>query len=193
MLHRRGGHRMAGVRGLWFQALVCLGGVLLLSLQADASQRAIRTRVANHERAPVALVTATTELVQTYSDPTQAAFLALASDRVATAPSRVQYLNHMNQDIPTYLLEGALEIRNNTSKEIETLQLTTVFLNAFRERISSEQQSLMAPFLPHQSQEVRWSRSLPSQEVFELYLVITKVRFSDGTIWAPTEELLLLP
>jgi hypothetical protein len=38
-----------------------------------------------------------------------------------------------------------------------------------------------------------WAKSLPDEETFEMFFIISAVRFSDGTVWSPEEELIVLP
>lgn len=166
--------------------------VLVACPQAEALDRVVRARVANHEGAPVTLLEGSVRLVQTYSRPGQFPLTTVAGEEVLVRRSRVRYMNQADQ-VPTYLLEGELTLRNHTRKEVVALQVTTVFLNVFRERISTERHTLSASLEPHRLTTVKWSRTLPHHDVFELFGVITAVRFSDGTVWTPTEELIFIP
>ncbi|MBI3458282.1 MAG: hypothetical protein HY002_21130 [Candidatus Rokubacteria bacterium] len=177
----------------WIGPLVCLAAVMLAAQEAAGFQRPVRTRIANYEDAPVSLREASTRLVQTFDNPNQISLAALEGGERQVKRSRVQYMNRLNQQVPVFLIEGELDLRNHTRKDIAALQITTVFLNAFRERIGTERQSLSEPLRPGQTKQVRWSRALPYQDVFELYLIVTAVRFSDGTVWSPADELILLP
>jgi len=172
-----------------------LGLVLVLwSEPAFSLQRSVRARIANYEEAPVSLRHASVQLVQTYSNPSQFPLAALAEgEEVKIKRSRVRYMNRVNQQIPTYLLEGELELHNHTRKEVMALEITTIFLNAFRERISMDQDSLTQSLSPYETKTIRWSRALPHEGVFEVFFVVTAIRFSNGEVWAPTEELILLP
>jgi len=168
--------------------------VVMVSEQAAGLQRSVRTQIANHDEAPVSLLKVSAHLVQTYSNPTQFPLaVAQGGEEVRIHRSRVRPLNRLNQQVPTYLLEGALELRNETHKEITALQITTVFLNAFRERMSMDRQSIASSLAPRQTKRLQWTRGLPHQDVFEIFLVVTAVRFSDGEVWVPSEELILLP
>ena len=177
-----------------------VGGTLLFWLclvlahgQVFGVQRTVRTRIANYEGAPVLIRAATTQLVQTYSSPGQFPFATVGDDEVKVPRSRVRYLNKVNQQIQTYLLEGEVTMENQTAQPIEALQLTTIILNAFRERIATERQSIAEPLPPHRTRQMRWSRNLSHQDVFELYVVVTRARFGNGTVWTATEELILVP
>ena len=161
---------------------------------ALADQRLLRTRIANYDHALVVLEQASTQLVEVYGDPNQVALAIIANGQMnRPALKRVRYLNRMNQEVATYQLEGELSLRNTTPKTVTALEITTIFFNAFRERISTERQTLIGSIEPRRTQRVQWSRPLPQKDTYELYVVVTKIRFDDGTIWAPVQELILLP
>lgn len=182
---------------MWSRRWVAIGvAITALGAIPDAGglERAVRTRIANYDKAPVTLRHAAVELVQTFSTPTQFPLSAVAGQEdVNVRRSRVRYMNRLGQQVPSYLLQGELELANETRKEVAALQITTVFLNAFRERISTDRYALSSPLAPRKTIRMPWSRSLPHEEVFEMFFVITAVRFADGTVWAPAEELILLP
>ena len=167
--------------------------MILLAGEAAAMQRVIRARVANHDKAPVSLDRAHVELAETYSTPSQFPFAVVDGSQVNISRSHVRYLNRLNQMAPTYTLEGEFEARNDGRKEVQVLELTAVSLNAFHERISSDEQPLAQTLPARASKRIRWSRSLPNEDIFEIVFAVTAVRFSDGTVWKPTEELILFP
>ena len=179
--------------GPW-KAGLCSGFCLLLcSPRVLGFERLIDARIANYDEAPVTLLKASAQLMQTYGSTGQFPFAVLEGGHEARIQrARVHYLNRHNQQIPTYLLEGELEIRNASHKDVTALQITTIFLNAFHERISTERRSLTQSIAPKRAKKIQWSRGLPHEEVFEVCFVVTAVRFSDGTVWAPTEELVAL-
>lgn len=174
---------------------LCWGFLLLFCApQASSLERTVDARIANYDEAPVTLLRASAQLMQTYGSPSQFPFAVVDGGReVRVSRARVHYMNRHNQQIPTYLLEGELEIRNMTQKDVTALQITTIFLNAFHERISTERRSVAQSLAPKRAKKIQWSRGLPHEEVFELFFVVTAVRFSDGTVWTPTEELVALP
>ena len=175
----------------WGVGLVALG----IGGTAVGFQRTIATRVTNDDATPVSLrQTAAMELVQTYSGETQFPTANLDDGTEAKIyRSRVRNVNRLHQLLPTYVLEGNLELRNEGRKPIAAVQVTAVFLNAFQERIGTDQQSVNLPLLPYQARRLRWSRNIQQPEVFETVFVVTKVRFGDGLVWVPREELLLSP
>ncbi len=175
----------------WGVGLAALG----IGGAAFGFQRTIATRVTNYDATPVSLrQTAAMELVQTYSGATQFP-MANADDgtEAKVYRSRVRNVNRLHQLLPTYILEGNLELRNEGRKPITAVQVTAVFLNAFQERIGTDQQSVNLSLQPHQTRRLSWSRNIQQPEVFETVFVVTKVRFEDGLVWVPTEELLLSP
>ena len=182
---RRSAGRLAGLAVI---------GLAVVAEPAYGLERAVQTHIVNADETPVVLETAKLKLVQTYSSPGQFPLaVAEGTSDVKIQRSRVRHLNRLKQQIPTYQLEGALQLRNVTRKSVDVVQLTVVFFNAFQERISAEEQSLASPLLSHQMKVVLWSRGLPHEEVFEVAFAVTAVRFSDGTLWSPTEELVVVP
>ena len=178
------------------EARLILAAVMLLGAGAasEARQRTVRAKPATYDEAPVVVRQASVRLVQTYSSPSQYP-LATAPDgyEVKVKRSRVRYANRANQQVPTYLLEGSVELENETRRDVEAVQVTTVFLNAFGERISTDRHAIANPLEPRQTRRIDWSKNLPHEEVFEVYFVVTAVRFADGDVWTPTEELVILP
>ena len=177
-------------------ALVLAVAVVASGQDASALKRALRTRVANYDNAPVLVRQASVDLVQTYGTPSQVPMPAvpgLDGGGMQVSRSHVRYVNRLNQQAPTYSLEGEIELQNGTRKEVSALKLTTIFLNAFHERIGTDQQMLAQPLLPRQTKRVDWSRALPHEDVYEMFVVINAVRYSDGTVWTPSEELIVIP
>ena len=174
--------------------IACGLAVVAWCPSAFGMQRAVRARIVNYEAAPVLLLDASAQLVKTYSTPTQFPLAAVEEGReMKMQRSRVRHLNRLNQQVPTYLLEGNLQLRNDTRRRIAAIQLTIVFLNAFRERIGTERHSLAEPLGPREVKAVQWSRNLPYEEIFEVFFIVTAIRFDDGTVWMPTEELIFFP
>lgn len=186
-------------RGQLHGALVrsmLLVGLSVLAAHGEALglQREVKVRTANYDTTPVKMRRASVKLIQTYSGATQFPMAdAEDGEEAKVRRSRVRNINRLNQLLPTYMLEGDLELRNDGRKPVEAVQITAIFLNAFRERIGTDQQSITTDLGSYELKPVRWSRNLQHQEVFETVFVITKVRFEDGLVWVPTEELLLFP
>lgn len=165
----------------------------LVAGAAPALERDVRTRIANYEEAPVVLKSAAIKLVQTYTQPGQFPFATADGSEAKVHRSRVRNLNRLHQQIPTYLLEGSLELRNQTRRSVETFQLTTVYFNAFRERIRTDRDTVTLALAPRQQKTLAWSKGVPHEEVFEMVVVPSAVRFTDGSVWSPTEELIVIP
>ena len=172
----------------WLMACLVLSGA-----EVSGLQREVRTRTANYDDAPVTLEDARVKLVQTYSAPNQFPLALADGDDVKVHRTRVRHLNRLHQQVPTYQLESHLELRNATRKTVATLQVTTVFFNAFHERIGIERESLPSAVPPRQTKTITWRKNLPNEYVFEMLFVISAVRFTDGTVWSPAEELIILP
>ncbi len=170
-----------------------IGCLLLPTAEVLGLQRDVRTRTANYDEAPVFLRDAKVRLIQTYSAPNQFPLVLADGADVKIQRSRVRHLNRLNQQVPTYQLEGQLELRNASRKTVSMLQITTVFFNAFHERLSMEEESIFHTVPPRQTKMLSWMKSLPDEETYEMFFIISAVRFSDGTVWSPEEELIVLP
>lgn len=177
----------------WAAGALCSALAALPCLPAFSQQRAVRTSVQNYDEAPVRLIGASVQVTETYAHPMEVPLIRDGGRDLKVQRSRIRYMNRLNQQVAAYVLEGEVRLKNHSSKAVEVLQLTTVFLNAFRERVDLEQDSFTEALKPHQLTTLPWSRGLPREEVFEMVFVITAVRFSDGTVWTPTEELIQLP
>ena len=160
---------------------------------AWSQSRPVRANVQNYEETPVRLMQASVQLTETYANPMQFPIVIDTNRDVKFRRSQVRYMNRLNQQIATYMLEGELRLHNDSAKAVEALQLTTIFLNAFQERVKTERDAVTETLRPHTITKVAWSKGAPHEEVFEMVFVITAVRFADGTVWTPTEELIQLP
>ena len=182
------------IAGRWaLTALLVVSVGLLFGALAWAVQHTVRARVETYDDAPVRTKHAVVRLVQTFSNPSQFPFASIQGEEIKIARTRVRYMNRKNQQAPTYELEGEVEVRNGIRKPAAFIQLTAISLNAFQDRIDLDQQSISEPLSPGQTRLIKWSKSLPNEQVYEVVFVVTAVRFTDGTVWAPTEELVLSP
>ena len=172
---------------------LCCALVALPQAPAWGQQRLVRTNVQNYEETPVRLLNASIQLTETYANPMQFPLVLDGNRDLKVQRNRIRYMNRLNQQVATYVLEGELRLHNHSPKAVEALQLTTIFLNAFRERVKMERDSLTETLKPHELTNVSWFKGVPREEVFEMVFVITAVRFSDGSVWVPTEELIQLP
>ena len=178
--------------GRWVMTgAVALAGGLLFGALAAAAQHTVRTRVERYDDSPVETKQAVVRLIQTFSNPSQFPFASVQGEEIKIARSRVRYMNRKNQQAPTYMLEGEVAVRNGMRKPVTFIQLTAIALNAFQDRIDLDQQAVSEPISPGQTRTIKWSKNLPHEQVFEVVFVVTAARFADGTVWAPTEELVL--
>lgn len=171
-------------------AVGCLAWALAAQA-ASALQQRIAARLHNYAEAPVVITQAEVRLVEVFSTPTQPA-LPGANAR----PSRIRYANRAGQLLSQYLLEGTARCRNQSSQPVEALGLTIVLLDAFHEKIRSSARSgdathQLVVALPRRAEErITWKQQVESPDVSEVAVVLTRVRFADGTVWqAPKEEL----
>lgn len=174
--------------------LVMLGSCCVTLSTAGATKR-IRTQIANYDKTPVSLTGAWVRLRESFSPPNQVPMSALQGVP-KSKPTRggVRYLNRLAQQIPIYKLEGELEVCNTTPKRVDLVQVTAVYFDAFRTRLGDARQIIQQPLGPSQRTRLSWSGELPHEDVFEMFFVVTGVRFEDDATWtAPEEELILEP
>ena len=175
-------------------ALVVISS-LLLSSPAAGLTKLIRAQIANYDNTPVTLLDAQIKLRESFTPPNQVPLNALQG-MPKTKPTRggVRYLNRLAQQVPIYKLEGELEVSNTTLKRIELVQVPAVYFDAFRTRLGEERQTIQQSLAPSQRAHLSWSGELPHEDVFEMFFVVTGVRFNDEATWtAPEEELVLEP
>ncbi len=155
----------------------------------------IRTQIANYDQSPVMLTGARVRLRESFSPPNQVPLSALQGvPKQKTTHGGVRYLNRLAQQVPIYKLEGELDVNNTTPKRIAMVQVTTVYFDAFRTRLGEERHTIQQSVAPSQRVRLSWSGELPHEDVFEMFFVVTGVRFADEATWnAPDEELVLEP
>ena len=86
---------------------------------------------------------------------------------------------------------------NISQHPIDAFSVAIVVFDAFHQPV---QGSTQGPFLVQQiveaiprggSKRVEWEQPVTSSEIYEVAVIVTRVRFADGTVWsAPNEELL---
>ncbi len=184
----------AGARR-WLQTLGAL--LVALSLGSPSAlaglQRVIQSRLANHPDSPVVVERCAARLMETYAGPGQFPFATMNDTEVRVKRSRVRYVNRLNQQIPTYMIEGQLTLHSQFRKKVAVMEVTTTFLNAFRERVGQSQYAVTEPLQPYETKTINWSMALPHPEVYEMFVVVTGVRFEDGMVWSPNEEAIIVP
>lgn len=173
-------------------AAAVLGCGALLGVPLEGAERTLRSKAHNYSNSPLTLSNSKVELVETFSSPTQAGI-------PGTGRSRVRYANRAGQVPPTYVLNGEVFCSNTASQGVEALKLGIVILDAFHEPVFAApgqrrayvvQQVLES--IPRKSvKRITWEQRVDSVEIFEVAVVVTGVRFVDGSVWlAPQEELI---
>ena len=156
-----------------------------------ALQKAVKSKLHNYPNAPVEIKRSQVTLVETFATPTQA--LPDASSR----KSHIRYANRDGLSSSTYLLNGSVLCLNRASQAVSAFALTIVALDAFHQPIhlSGQRdvyavQQVVASLPRGGSKEINWQLTASSADVFEVAVVVTKVRFGDDSLWvAPGEEL----
>lgn len=158
---------------------------------AWALQRNVRATAKNFSEAPVRLRDSSVELVEAYTPPSLTGI-------PESGKSRVRYANRAGLVPPTYLLKGGLVCQNAGAQQVEAVKLTIVILDAFHEpvpvgadRRTQNVQQLVALIPRNSSKRLEWEMAVATGDVYEVAVVVTGVRFSDGSVWvAPVEELI---
>jgi hypothetical protein len=176
-------------------ALWSLAVTVLALPSAWALQRTVDTKVHNHAAAPVIITSSSATLVETYAAPTQ---VPLPNARIKR--SRVRYANRAGLAPSTFILNGKLVCRNQGQQPVEAIAVTVVLLDAFHQPVRPAGQKddalvrqLVVQLPRRAEQTITWEQPLAAAdaEVFEVALIVTRVRFTDGTVWsAPDEEVI---
>ena len=173
--------------------LVLLGAAcVVLAGTAWAMQRTLKSKVMNYPKTPLEAQSVQATLVETYTAPTQA---MTADSRAKT--TRVRYANRAGLAPSVFMLSGETLCANTSPHTVEAFSLAIVVFDAFHQPIQSGGRG---PFIIEQimerlprgaSKRVTWEHTVSSEDVYEVAVIVTRVRFEDGTMWnAPNEELL---
>lgn len=172
--------------------VLCVATLLLAAAApAWALQRPVRANSRNFTGAPVLVKQSSVKLVEAYaSSPSQAGI-------PDSGKTRVRYANRAGLLPSTYLLKGELMCQNTGPRQVEAVKLAIVVLNAFHEPvpIGADRRRHTIQQLVHAiprsgSKRIPWEETVGTDDVYEVAVVITGVRFSDGSVWlAPDEEL----
>ncbi len=161
---------------------------------AWAVQRSIKSKVHNYPNAPVIIKQSQVKLSETYTNPSQ----TTPTGSSGTVQSRVRYANRAGLDPSAFVLSGEVMCTNNSSQPVEALALTVVALDAFHQpvqlpgqRDAYAVQQIVVSIPRGTSKAVAWEKSAGQLNIYEIAVIVTRVRFADGSAWvAPGEELI---
>ncbi len=174
---------------LWAMSLGAL--CVLGSPPLWALQRAVKAKSHNYPHTPMVVKQVKATLTEVFGMPTQAG-------SAEGAHTHVRYANRANQIPSTYVLKGEAVCVNGSSQSIEAFKLNIVALDAFHQPVHLPNQrepyalKQIVESIPHGgSKAIEWEQVVESEDVYEVAVVVTGVRFADGSVWrAPDEELL---
>ena len=165
----------------------------LLCAPVWALQRTLKSKAHNYPKAPVEVTHSQVSLVETFTSPTQ-----FMTSETKAKTTRVRYANRAGLSPSVFMLNGEITCANTSAQPVEALSMTVVPLDAFHQPIGSPgqqpgftmQQALGS--LPRGgTKRITWEQPVGSADVYEVAVIITRVRFADGKVWtAPEEELL---
>ena len=177
-------------RGRWLTVacLVSLG----LTLPVWAIQKTVKSKLYNHQNAPVVLKDSKVALIETFAAPTQ----VVAQDAAVTR-SRVKYANRKGMAPSTFVLKGEVLCQNKSTQQVEAVAFAIVLLDPFHQPIQlpgqasvGAPQQIVLQVPKNGSKPITWERVLKSSDLFEIAVIVTRVRFQDGSVWmAPSEEI----
>ena len=158
-----------------------------------AAQRPLKSKAHNYAGAPVLIKQSKVELVETFATPTQ-----VGTRNPSVRGSRIRHANRAGLLPSRYVLQGELLCRNQAPGTVEALELSIVALDAFhrplqpRGQVEAYAEEQVMETLPRgASKRISWQLPIASADVYEVAVIVTRVRFSDGTVWlAPEEELI---
>ena len=169
---------------------------LALSLAAPtpgwAVQKTVKAKLYNHKNAPVVLQESKVTLIETFTAPNQ-----LAAQDANVTRSRVKYANRKGMVPSTFVLKGEVLCHNNADQPVEAVALAIVLLDPFHQPIQLPGQASTGAAqqvviqLPRKgAKPITWEQVLKTGDLFEVAVVVTRVRFEDGSVWmAPSEEI----
>jgi len=176
----------------WVARWAWLTALALCASTATAMQRTVKSKTHNYPGAPVEIRRSNVTLVETFTAPTQ---FAMPETKAKT--TRVRYANRAGLAPSVYVLNGEITCQNVSPQAVEAISVVVVPLDAFHQPVltgqpdASAMQQVVQPIPRGTSRQINWEQRVHSTDVYEVAVVITRVRFADGTIWtAPGEELL---
>ena len=187
---------MNGIMDRAQRRLVWMAGVVLLGTAVAgsvwATERAIKSKPRNYSHAPILIKRSDVTLVEIYSTPG-----AMTAPGMTGGGSRVRYANRAGLLPSSYMLEGGLLCRNQGKQRAEAFGLTVVLLDAFHQPVQatglqggSKMNQVVETLQQGEEKRVAWQQQASTVDIFEVAVIITRVRFADGSVWlAPSEEL----
>ena len=167
-----------------------LSAVLAASLWA--LHKELKAKTHNYPKTPVEVRRSAVELVETYTAPTQ----YVAAEAKAKT-SAVRYANRAGLTPSIFILKGETVLTNTSTQPVEALSVTIVALDAFHQPLQTGGggaaivQQVTGPIPRGGTKRHTWEEPVASPDVYEVAVVVTRVRFADGKVWvAPNEELL---
>jgi hypothetical protein len=174
------------------RALVVYGLSAVLAASLWALHKALMAKAHNYPNSPVQVRRSDVELVETYTAPTQ-----YVAANAKAKMSRVRYANRAGLTPSVFVMQGETVLANTSSQPVEALSLTIVALDAFHQPLQMggggavSVQQVMGPIPRGGTKRHTWEEPVASPDVYEVAVVVTRVRFADGKVWAaPNEELL---
>lgn len=181
-----------GLRRVAAHALAIYGLSAVLATSLWALHKALTAKAHNYPNSPVQVRRSDVELIETYAAPTQ----YVAADAKAKT-SRVRYANRAGLTPSVFVMQGETVLANTSSQPVEALSLTIVALDAFHQPLqmggggAAIVQQVMGPIPRGGTKRHTWEEPVASPDIYEVAVVVTRVRFADGKVWAaPSEELL---
>lgn len=168
-----------------------VAALLIVSAQPVwALQRAVRANARNFSGTPVQVKQSQVKLVEAFLSPGQFSV-------PDPGKARVRYANRAGLQPSTYVLRGELVCQNTGDRQVEAVKLAIVIFNAFHEAVlvGPERhrytvQQLVDVIPRNASKRIAWEQPVGTDDVYEVAVLITGVRFADGSVWiAPDEEL----
>ncbi|MDP3703787.1 MAG: hypothetical protein Q8R78_05310 [Candidatus Omnitrophota bacterium] len=163
--------------------------VLCLSASVWALEREVKVELHHAPSTPVDIKESQVRLVEVFASPVQGALL-----EDPTAWTSVEYANRRGRTPSKLLLKGDTVLLNRSPHTIEVIALTVMPMDAFRQGFESIGQG---PYKIHQVEEwlpsrtskrVSWEQICGSADVYSVAILVTAVRFSDGSVWTAPRE-----
>lgn len=172
--------------GRWV-GLVMVCALFGAAAPVAAREKPLKVTTHTYPNTPVALSRVKASLVETFATSTQ-----LWTPDGKTRGSRVRYANRAGLSPSSLTIAGEAHCTNTSRQGITAIALTIAVLDAFHqpvEVITVQEANVLVS--PGQIKRLDWEEPLRAENLFEVAVIVTKIRFADGTVWsAPQEELI---